>query len=130
MTDVPTPSFKSRILWAALALSLASLLWLAILTKTVSEQRAPVIVTVSLKTILERHIERLGGDDLTSVELQYRSDAYVAALEQVISHVSQDEDVIVLVSEAVVSDGVIDLTEDVERLAGDLLTPTEARNGD
>ena len=33
--------------------------------------------------------------------------------------------VIVLVSEAVVSDSVVDLTEDVERIANDIVEPAE-----
>ena len=111
----------SPLTYAAVAFFTALLLWLTILTKVVLDQSNPVFVTVSLKTLLERHVESLGRDNITGLELQQRSDAYVAALEQIIAQVASEDDVIVLVSEAVVSDGVVDLTPDVARLADELI---------
>ena len=111
----------SPLTYAAVAFFTALLIWLTILTKVVLDQSNPVFVTVSLTTLLERHVESLGRDNITGLELQQRSDAYVAALEQIIAQVASEDDVIVLVSEAVVSDGVVDLTQDVARLADELI---------
>lgn len=110
-----------RFAYAASAFGAVMFLWLTILTKTIADQSNPVFVTVSLKTLLEHHVEDLGRDNITGLELQQRSDAYVAALEHIIAQVASEDDVIVLVSEAVVSDGVVDLTPDVARLADELI---------
>ena len=110
-----------RLVYAMAAFGVVVFLWLTILTKVIADQSNPVFVTVSLKTLLERHVADLGRDNITGLELQQRSDAYVAALEHIIAQVASEDDVIVLVSEAVVSDGVVDLTPDVARLADELI---------
>ena len=125
MTDPsPTPSKtgapKFTLAHAALALAAASLLCSAAVIKSLHDARTPVFVTVSLKTLLERHIEHLRNENLSPAERERQSDAYVAALEDVIARVSEEHDVIVLVSEAVISAGVADLTPEVAALADEM----------
>ena len=120
MANDSTSLRKPSISTIAVALSIAVLLWLTVLTKMIVDRPTPVFVTVSLKTLLERHIDRLGRENLSSADLQRQSDAYVAALEQIIGQISGKDEVIVLVSEAVVSKGVVDLTPEVARLADEI----------
>lgn len=121
MTDTSARSML-RIAALALALNLVAIVWLAVLTKIVIDRPAPVFVSVSLKSLLERHIEALGAEDLSSTEQQRRIDAYVAALERATARLADEADVIVLVSEAVVGGNVTNLTPDIARLAGELST--------
>lgn len=101
-------------------LALLALLWLAALTVVVVDRNTPVFVSVSLRSLLERHVERMSDGDYSTEELQRRSDAYVMAVERVVADLSAERDVIVLVSEAVVSSNVVDLTGDVARLADEI----------
>lgn len=122
MTDAPAAKAMPRVIALALALNLVAIVWIAILTKIVIDRPAPVFVSVSLKSLLERHIEALGAETLSSTERQRRVDAYVTALERATARLADEEDVIVLVSEAVVGGNVTDLTPDIARLAVELST--------
>ncbi len=73
----------------------------------------PVFVSVSVKTLLEEHLQSLSRSDENSMILQQRTQFYLNAIDTVVQELTAQGDVIVLISEAVIGSGVPDFTDDV-----------------
>lgn len=77
----------------------------------------PVVIAVSVKSLLEDHTIRLLGQDISDVEAETRTTEFVHAVESAIADYTTDGSVIVIASEAVIGPNVPDFTEEVRTIA-------------
>lgn len=94
------------------------------------QPQPPVFVSVSIKTLLEEHLQSLSRLDENSLLSQQKTREYLNAIDAVVQDLTAQGDVIVLISEAVVGSGIPDFTDDVryrvrEKLNLDISTPEE-----
>lgn len=99
----------------AIIASLAILLSLLGLLVDARQAHPPVFVSVSVKTLLEEHLQSVVESSDSSLLVEQETTKYLNAIDGVIHELSSQGDVIVLVSEAVMGSGVPDFTDEVRQ---------------
>ena len=109
---LPQPRLALGIL-ATLGLA-ASLLWAAWITRAVTEDPAPRIVTVRLAETIGKFVDEAARADAEPQAVQAASLAYLKAAEASVAEMGRDGRV-VLVAEAVLAGAAEDATPELER---------------
>lgn len=126
---VHTQTDKRRML-IAIALSAAALVCsLTVLFTTARQPEPPVLISVSIKTLLEEHMVTTIGQNITQTEAELRTSEYVASIESAIAELTGDDSVIVIASEAVLGANVPDFTSDIRLMARERAEALAARRG-
>lgn len=108
---------------AALVLSLAALI------HTFRQPEPPVVVSVSMKALVEDHMLATVGQPISQHEAELRTREFSAALEEAIRELTEEGPVLVLASEAVVGSGVPDFTADIKARTRALSRELASRRG-
>lgn len=93
-------------------LNIALFAWCGFLTWRQVVNRPVDIVQLSVRTLFEEFIkEQKAADDPES--LKVKSAAYSRELNAILKELSEHDDIVILVSEAVLSDHVVDITPEI-----------------
>ncbi|WP_031555813.1 TrbI F-type domain-containing protein [Parvularcula oceani] len=87
----------------------------AALVLTIRQPEAPVVVSVSMTSLVEEHMLATVGQDLSQGEAERRTAEFSLALDRAVRELSETGPVLVLASEAVIGDGAPDFTEDIRQ---------------
>ena len=105
-------SLRRRVL--AILAGLAILLSVFGLLVDARQPQPPVFVSVSVKTLLEEHLQSIANSDASnSLETQQYTRRFLKAIDSVVEDLTAQGDVIVFVSEAVMGSGVPDFTDEI-----------------
>ncbi len=103
---------NARIKWLLLVLNSVLVIWCSLLTWQQFMVRHD-IVRLSVRSLFESFMaEQAAGTDKALLEA--RTAAYSQELDALLGQLSKRENIIILVSEAVLSDHVVDITPDIE----------------
>lgn len=116
-----------RMLW--LGVGAALVLSLAALVQTFRQPEPPVVVSVSMKALVEDHMMATVGQPISQHEAELRTREFSAALDEAIRELTAEGPVLVLASEAVVGSGVPDFTYDIKARTRVLSRELAARRG-
>lgn len=110
-------TFLRSIRRKALAIIAGLAILLSILGLLVDARQAhpPVFISVSVKTLLEEHLQSVLESTDSSLLIEQETTRYLNAIDGVIHELSSQGDVIVLISEAVMGSGVPDFTDEVRQ---------------
>ncbi|MEL7322576.1 MAG: TrbI F-type domain-containing protein [Pseudomonadota bacterium] len=126
---VQTHVDKKRMM-LAIALAAAALVC-SVMTLLIhaSQPKPPLVISVSIKTLLEEHMVTTIGQNISQSEAEIRTSEYVTSIESAIADLTSDESVIVVASEAVLGPNVPDFTGDVRLMARERAEALAARRG-
>ncbi len=126
---VRTETDKRRML-VAIALAAAALVCsLSLLVAQARQPKPPVVISVSIKSLLEEHMVTTIGQNISQSEAEQLTSEYVASIEAAIADLTGDDSVIVIASEAVLGTNVPDFTGDVRLMARERAEALAARRG-
>jgi len=120
MTDTNLPTVVHREIdhgtrrLLALGVGAALLMSLAAFVQTFRQPEPPVVVSVSMKALVEDHMLATAGQPISQHEAELRTREFSAALDEAIRELTAEGPVLVLASEAVVGSGVPDFTADIK----------------
>mgnify|MGYP001796459534 CR=1 FL=1 len=114
----------------AIAIATAALLCsLAVLIGSLRQPDPPVVISVSVKSLLEEHMVDTISQDISQAEAERRTSEYLPSLESAISDLTGDDAGIVIASVAVLGDNVPDFSRDVRHVARERATMLAANRG-
>ncbi|MEM9093946.1 MAG: TrbI F-type domain-containing protein [Pseudomonadota bacterium] len=111
------------------AAALAILLSVASLVMTLRQPQPPVVVSISMKSLVEEHMLATVGGDVTQHEAELRTREFAAALDRAVAQLTGETAVLVLASEAVVGSNVPDFTDDIRLRTRAIAADLAARRG-
>lgn len=126
---VQTHVDKKRMTWAVALAAAALVCSLMTLLMHAGQPKPPLVISVSIKTLLEEHMVTTIGQNISQSEAEIRTSEYVASVESAIADLTSDESVIVVASEAVLGTNVPDFTSDVRLIARERAEALAARRG-
>lgn len=114
----------------AIALAAAALVCsLSVLLMMARQPKPPVVISVSIKSLLEEHMVTTIGQNISQGEAELRTSEYVASVESAIAELTSDDSVIVIASEAVLGENIPDFTSDVRTMARERAEALAIRRG-
>ena len=107
-----------KAMWLAIGFSVVGLLLSALsLSITARLPKPPLVISVSIKSLLDDYMVSTLGARISPQEAERRTAEYVASIENAIADLSQDESLIIIASEAVLGPNVPDFTDDLKLMA-------------
>lgn len=126
MTETRTTLYRDALIVTILVFGA----WCGYLTYELKATRPPVIMQLSVRQLFDEFIRAEAASAADPSGIEARTALYTQEINRIVARLSEDERVIVLVSEAVLSEGVVDITPEVRRILQDQFGGLEEQSGE